>query len=99
MNNNRMEFNPVYTTGQRGPILYTDPVLYQLACEKKNQMLAVRVFYYFVFYMKKRILRKRVRTQKRPVVPQAKWIVVDSIKYKDNDFTKVKVLYHRILSK
>ena len=43
MNHNRMEFYPVYSTGQKGSILYTDPVLYQLACEKRKQMLAVRV--------------------------------------------------------
>ena len=43
MNNNRMEFYPVYSTGQKGSILYTDPILYQLACEKRKQLLAVRV--------------------------------------------------------
>ena len=43
MNNNRMEFYPVYPTGQKGSILYTDPFLYQLACEKRKQLLAVRV--------------------------------------------------------
>ena len=40
-----------------------------------------------------------MKVENRPVVPQAKWISIDSIKYKDNDFTKVKALYHRILSK